>query len=229
MITYALEDMQVGDSVEMEEPPPPLPPPPPPPAPRGPAISCAAQNATARVGDSVNIRCQAASPDQRPLSVAFATDGGRVVGNGMNATLDTRTANPGPVTVTATATDDRNLSASATAGVTLEAPAAAPTASKLADVQFKPNGSYVDNRAKAVLDEIALRLQREADSKAVVAGFGKLATPAGARVAATRSANVKTYLTRDKGIDAQRISTRSAEGADAAEIWIVPAGAQPPQ
>ena len=229
MVTYSLEEMQVGDTVEMEEPYAAPPPPPPPPAPRPPLISCAATNTTVHAGDSVAINCAVSSPDQRPVNVAFATDRGRVTPNGINAMLDTRNLTPGPITVGATVTDDRNLSGSTSVGVNVEGMAAPPGASKVADIQFKPNGAYVDNKAKAILDEVALRLQRDADSKAAVVGFGKLSTPAGQRIATARANNVKTYLSKEKGIDAQRISTSTKEGGDTAEVWIVPAGAQMPQ
>ena len=53
-----------------------------------------------------------------------------------------------------------------------------------------------------------------------------LATPL--RLATARANNVMSYLTRDKGIDAQRVSTRTATGGDTAEVWLVPAGARAP-
>ena len=164
-----------------------------------------------------------------PLTVTFATDRGRVQGNGMNAVLDTRNTVPGPITIAATATDDRNLSASTNVGVNVEALPAPPSASQVGSVQFKPGSAVVDNRAKAVLDEVGLRMQREADAKATIAGSAKLSTAAGRRLATARAANVKAYLTREKGIDAQRISTKTQEGGDTADIWMVPAGASMPQ
>ncbi|HZQ90568.1 MAG TPA: OmpA family protein [Terriglobales bacterium] len=227
MITFALEEMRVGDVVEMEEPPPPAPAAAAPP-PQGPQIACSASPASVRVGDSATVNCEAMSPDNRPVTIAYAADRGRVSGAGARATLNTQSIEPGPVTITATTTDDRNMSASATAMVSVEAPPPPPSPSKAADVMFKPNGAYVDNRAKAVLDDIALRLQRESDSRATVVGMGHLTSPAGNRVAMARAENVRTYLTRDKGIDPQRITTKTGDNGDKAEVWLVPAGAQMP-
>ena len=36
---------------------------------------------------------------------------------------------------------------------------------------FKQNSAYVDNRAKAMLDGIALRMNQERDAKAVIVGY----------------------------------------------------------
>lgn len=230
MITSALEDVHVGDGVEMEEPPPPAPAAvAPAPTPHPPTLACAAQPMTVRAGDSATITCQAASPDHREINVAFTSDRGRVRSRGNVATLDTANLGPGPVTVTATASDDRNLTASATAMVNVEAPPPPPAAARASEVQFKPRGTYVDNRAKAVLDDVALRLQREADARALVKGYGAVDTPAGTRIATARANHVKTYLTRDKGIDPKRVDTATAHGGDTAEIWLVPAGAPMPR
>jgi len=228
MATYAFEDMQVGDQVELEDMPPVVPPPPPP-APMAPTISCSAQPTSVQSGDTSNITCNAASPDNRPVSLAFSTDRGQIAPNGNFATLDTRNVGPGPIRVTATATDDRNMSASMNTMVTVMAPPAPPSASKASELVFKPKSSYVDNKAKALLDDLALRMQREADAKVVIMGHADTSTPAGNRLASARSNNVKTYLTKDKGVDAQRVTTRSSNGSDTAEIWWVPAGAQTPQ
>ena len=228
MVTFAFEDMHVGDHVELEDLPPVVPPPPPP-TPKAPNIACAAQPTSVQVGDTATISCNATSPDDRPLTLSYRADRGQVSGNGNYATLDTRNMGPGPIRVTATATDDRNMTASTNATVSVLAPPAPPSPSKASELVFKPKSAYVDNKAKALLDDLALRMQREADAKVVVMGHADTATPAGNRLATARSNNVKTYLTKDKGVDAQRISTRTSAGGDTAEVWWVPAGAQPPQ
>jgi outer membrane protein OmpA-like peptidoglycan-associated protein len=228
MVTYAFEDMHIGDEVELEDLPP-VPPPAPPPAPKAPNLACSAQPTSIQAGERSTITCEATSPDNRPVTLAFSTDRGQVTPSGNYAMLDTRNTPPGPVRVTATATDDRNLTASTNTTVTVLAPPAPPSPSKTAELVFKPKSAYVDNKAKALLDDLALRMQREPDSKVVVMGHADTSTPAGDRLANARSNNVKTYLTKDKGVDAQRVNTRGSAGGDTAEIWWVPAGAQPPQ
>lgn len=194
-----------------------------------PKISCAASPSTVRVGESSTITCDASSPDNRPLNLTFVTNGGRLSTNRNQATLDTTDAGAGPIAVRATAFDDRQLSATAVTTVNVEAPTpSVPTAQKLTDLDFKPNSAYVDNRSKAVLDDVALKLQQDPTSTAVLAGAADDKEPA--RLATQRADNAKTYLTKSKGIDPQRIKTSSSSLHDRkVEIWTVPAGAAPPQ
>jgi outer membrane protein OmpA-like peptidoglycan-associated protein len=228
MVTFALESIQVGDDVEMAEIPPPPPPPPPPPM-NPPTITCVASPATVHPGENSTVTCQGSSPDDRPLAYTFSADRGQLAPRDNSAVLGTQDLTPGAVTVTSTATDDRNLSASAINTINVEAAPAPPAAAKLADINFKRGGAYVDNKAKAILDDIALRLQREPDSTAVVVGFSD--AKEAKSLAAKRANNVKTYLTRSKGIDPKRIETRVGTngGGMKAEVWIVPAGASMPE
>lgn len=228
IVTYAFEDMHIGDQVELEDLPPVVPPPPPP-APKGPNLVCSAQPTSVQAGERSTITCEATSPDNRPVTLAFSADRGQVTPSGNYAMLDTKNTGAGPIRVTTTATDDRNMTASTSTTVSVLAPPPPPSPSKTAELVFKPKSAYVDNKAKALLDDLALRMQREADARVVINGHADVSTPAGNRLATARSNNVKTYLTKDKGVDASRVNTRSSAGGDTAEIWWVPAGAQPPQ
>jgi outer membrane protein OmpA-like peptidoglycan-associated protein len=105
-------------------------------------------------------------------------------------------------------------------------PPAAPESSKLNEIAFKKNSPRVDNAAKAILDEVALRLQRDADAKAVLVGQADPSEKGAKKIAAQRAVNAKSYLVGEKGIDASRIEVRTGSGsAMSTEIWLVPAGA----
>jgi outer membrane protein OmpA-like peptidoglycan-associated protein/opacity protein-like surface antigen len=207
-------------------------------SPRPPTITCSADPNTVTVGASSAITSNASSPDGRPLTYSYAASSGSITGNISTATLSTGGAQPGAVTVTCSVSDDRNppLTASATTTVNVQAPAPAPappppppTASKLNEVQFKnaAKPARVDNEAKAILDDVALRLQREPDARAVVIGYHDVNEKAGDRLARERAANVKAYLTSEKGIDSNRIEIRTSttQNGKKAEIFLVPAGA----
>src|SRR5581483_6068225 len=105
----------------------------------------------------------------------------------------------GPITVTCNTSDDRGLTASSTTTATVENPPPPPQASKLNEITF-PNEkkpARVDNTAKAILDDVALRLQREPDSKAVVVGYAteaETAKKANKDLAAQRAVNTKACL-----------------------------------
>lgn len=188
-----------------------------------PHISCSANPATVRSGESSTINCTCTSPDNRsPLTFAWTTSTGTLSGSGASEVLDTAGLPSGPVSVGTTCTDDRGLSDATTTTVNVEAPPPVPQSSKLGDCDFKT--ARVDNKCKAVLDDVALRLQRDADSKAVIVGNSG---PKEAKtMAAQRATNAKTYLVKEKGIDASRIELRTGmSGEKKADFYIVPAGA----
>lgn len=223
ILTFSLENIQVGDGVEMFEPPPP--PPPPPPVSTMPSINCVPNPATVKRGESSTVTCDAASPDNHPLTFSYSTSAGRVTPRDNSALLDTSDVQPGPVAVTGTVTDDRNQTASSTANVNVEAPPAPPTPTSQT-ITFKRNSAYVDNKAKAILDGVALQLQQQADATAVVVGHSD--TGERKSLAMLRANNIKNYLA-GKGIDPKRIDTRtSPTPGSMAEVWIVPAGTSLP-
>jgi len=199
-----------------------------------PTASCSANPTTVRAGDPSTITVTAGNPDNRPLTYNYTTTAGRVAGNGASANLDTAGANAGPITVNATVSDDRGLTASCNATVNVEVPPPPPQASKLNECTFEKDKKRpwrVDNACKAVLDEVALRLQREADSKLVIVGHSDPATDKknAANYAAQRAVNSKEYLSGGEAkqqIDPSRIEVRTgAESGQTAEYWLVPAGA----
>jgi outer membrane protein OmpA-like peptidoglycan-associated protein len=193
-----------------------------------PSVSCSANPATVQAGTPSTVTATGQSPDSRPLTYNFTATGGRIAPSGAQATLDTAGASAGPITVTCTATDDRGLSGSNNTSVNVEVPPPPPTASKLNQIEFKnpAKPARVDNEAKAILDDVALRLQREPDAKAVVIGNSEPNEKNGKVIAQQRAVNTKAYLTQEKGIDPSRIDLRTGSGGTrVAEIYLVPAGA----
>lgn len=197
-----------------------------------PQISCSASPSTLQTGASATITCTCTSPDNVPVTVGgWTTSGGSISGTGNSATLDTTGASPGPITINATCTDSRGLTASTTSSVTVEnPPPPPPQASKLNECQY-PNEKKpwrVDNTCKAALDDVALKLQQDSESKLVVVGN---ADPKEKRknLAAERAVDVKAYISggeAKQNIDPSRIETRTGNaGAATSEHWIVPAGA----
>lgn len=247
LMTLAVEDVQVGDGVELEEE-----------APvveqsaapststaftpavaqaeeqaqqqaQPPTVYCSANPATVRVGESSTISCTATSPMERQVTLHFSSPLGQLTPRINRVTLDTTGLQPGPVVVTTTATDEAGLSASASTTVTVEAAPAIPVATKIADLGFKPNSAYVNNQAKAILDDVALRLQREPSTTVLL--VGSAAQTENAQLSTQRATNAGTYLSKTKGIDAGRIQSKPAEqqNGNKVEVWIVPAGAPAPQ
>jgi hypothetical protein len=202
-----------------------------------PTFSCTASPASLQAGGTVNVSCTCTSPDNVPVTVSgWTATSGNITGNGNNATLDTTGASPGTVTVNATCSDQRGLSTPTSTQVTIEAPpppppppAAPAEASKLSQCDF-PNPVKpwrVDNTCKAILDDVAQRLQHDPDSKLVIVGNAE-PTEKRKNLAAERAVNSKAYLSggeAKQGIDPTRIEARTGNGGSkTAEYWIVPAG-----
>jgi hypothetical protein len=252
MILTSLEDIHVGDGVElMDVSDAPVLPPikpsfsnAPEPGANGtanaqpPRITCTAAPTSLRAGESASVSCEAASPDNRPLNITFVANGGKLSSNRNQATLDTTDTPAGPIAVRATAFDDRQMSASTVVTVNVEAPTpAAPTPQKLMELDFKTGSAYVDNRSKAVLDDVALKMQQDPNLNAVLSGQAQPGE--GGTMALRRAQNAMAYLTKSKGIDPQRIQVKaSTEPGQKVEVWTLPAGAalpgttppaQPPQ
>lgn len=199
-----------------------------------PTASCSANPTTVRAGDPSTVTVTAGNPDNRPLTYNYTASAGRVSGSGTSATLDTAGANAGPITVTATVSDDRGLTATCNASVNVEVPPPPPQASQLNSCQFNQDLKRpwrVDNTCKAVLDEVALRLQREADAKLVIVGHSDPAADKknAADYAQQRAVNSKAYLSGGEAkqqLDPTRIEVRTgAETGQTADFWLVPAGA----
>jgi outer membrane protein OmpA-like peptidoglycan-associated protein len=194
-----------------------------------PQISCSANPTTVTAGSPSTISCTCSSPDGRKVSTSnWVASAGKVSGTEGSATLDTAGMQAGPVSVSATCTDDRGLTATGNANVNVEVPAAAPEASKLNEIDFKKNSAHVDNKAKAALDDVALRLKSDPETKAVIVGEYAAGEKAGQKLAAQRAVNAKAYLTQGEagqGIDPTRIEVRTGNGGEMKdENWIVPAG-----
>src|SRR5215469_1064498 len=197
-----------------------------------PTMSCSADPASAQAGSPVTVTCTCTSPDGVPVSVSgWTSSGGTVSGNGNVATLTTTGASAGPITVNATCTDSRGLTTNASAQTNVEVPPPPPPkSSKLSQCDFpnKVKPWRVDNTCKAILDDVALRMQQEPDSKLVIVGNAE-PTEKRKNLAAERAVDSKAYLSggeAKQSIDSSRIETRTGNaGTKTAEYWIVPAGA----
>ncbi|MGH9480323.1 MAG: OmpA family protein, partial [Terriglobales bacterium] len=130
-----------------------------------------------------------------------------------------------------TVTDDRGLSSSCSAQGIIQMPPP-PQASLAATLPFLPDSSLVNNIAKVSLDDVALRLQKDASARAVIIGAAtdfellrRLSPAMALRLAEERAVHAKQYLVKQKGIARGRIEVRHGAGMHTASVWIVPQGA----
>jgi outer membrane protein OmpA-like peptidoglycan-associated protein len=212
-----------------------------------PTISCSASPSTIKPGEGSTVTAVGVSSQNRPLTYGYSATAGSINGSGATAAFSSAGAPTGVVGITCNVSDDKGHTATANTSVTITAPYVAPVphTQALSSISFasdKERPTRVDNEAKAVLDEIALDLQRQPDAKLVVVGNSDATEKAKAAreqkaalrrkhlkvedLAAERAVNVKEYLVTEKGIDASRISVATGT-ADAQDVqnYLVPSGA----
>jgi len=204
--------------------------------PRPPTATCSASPQTIKPGDSFTVNVSAESPDNSPLTYSYTSSSGSISGTGNSASETTSTANANStITATANIVDARGLSTTCSATVTVQpmpVVAAPPEVISAGECKFNQSNKpgRVDNECKAVLDEVALQLQRQPNGKVVVVGYtDETETVKMTQLAGQRAVNVKYYLTSGEGgagIDASRIEARSGTVKEkGAKIYIVPEGA----
>jgi len=96
------------------------------------------------------------------------------------------------------------------------APPHQPTELRTDEIHFEPGSARLTNIAKAILDDVALRMKQEPTSTAVVIGYTDNRENTGANhdLDRRRAEAVRDYLVSRHGIDPSRISV---EGRDARE------------
>ncbi len=219
--------------------PPPPPPPPPPPAPvrvenRPPTVSLDADKTNAITCDTVRFRANASDPDGDPLTYAWTTSQGKIVGDGANVTLDPGCLPAGAdVAVTVTVNDGHNHTASATRHVTIEAKPKPQTITRSVGPFPKVNvggGTRLNNIDKSVLDDMATRMRQDPGSRLLIVGYADKGERGADVLSRKRAEAVKAYIVKERGIDASRIITRGAgaAGGRRAELTFVPDGADMP-
>ena len=212
-----------------------------------PTASCSASPSTLLTGATSNITCTGLSPQDRPLTYTYSASAGTISGAGTSALFSATGAPTGPVTINCNVQDDKNHSTSSEVALTIEAPAPLPLphAQELCTLSFerdKKRPTRVNNEAKACLDEIALNLQANPDTKAVLVADSTAkekettakqeehaAKHKHTRVqyfAEQRAVNAKDYLVSEKGIDPARVAIATGPGDDQnVQDYLVPAGA----
>jgi outer membrane protein OmpA-like peptidoglycan-associated protein len=204
--------------------------------PRAPTATCSASPQTIKPGDSFTLTVAAESLDESTLTYSYSSSAGNITGTGNSATETTTSANAGStITATANVVDGRGLSTSCSAAVTVQpfpVVTAPPEVISAGECKFNMSNKpgRVDNECKAVLDEVALQVQRQPNGTVVVVGYtDEQETVKMTQLAGQRAVNVKYYLTSGEGgagIDASRVQVKAGTvKSKSAKIYIVPEGA----
>jgi hypothetical protein len=202
------------------------------PAPPPPTMTCTADRSTVLAGERAEITANVNDASGTAIRFTWQTNGGQIFGSGSIVQLDTSGLTPGIYTVTGRAENELHSACDCTAAITVQAPPAAPQASKVSACDFAPGSAGADNVCKRNLDDVAVRLQSDPRSKVVLVGSADLKEPRAAKLAGERTASCQKYLQEKKGVDASRVEVRSAAGVAGAstenrrvDIVFVPDGA----
>jgi len=89
---------------------------------RPPTMSCSASPSSVHPGDRVHITATASNPDNDPLTFAWQSSGGRIIGSGPEVELDTTGVEPSRYTVTGQVNNGRGGTADCRTEFSVEAP-----------------------------------------------------------------------------------------------------------
>jgi outer membrane protein OmpA-like peptidoglycan-associated protein len=184
----------------------------PPPPPAAFALNCRADATTVRVGESVRITADASGPATIQWT---ATEGTLTPTSGPSVTWSSAGVPMGTtVTITATASGRETASCQVRVRVEEPPPPRQPSTRTMSCTEFAARSARIDNRCKAVLDDVAVQLRSNSSATVRITGYGDDARdPARARTLANqRAQNASAYLTRTHGIDASRIMAGAGSG-----------------
>ncbi|HJQ25948.1 MAG TPA: AMIN domain-containing protein [Blastocatellia bacterium] len=209
-----------------------------------PNITCniVASNTNVTEGDRITLR--ATGTGDSNFSYNWTTTGGRLSATtGREVTLNT-TGVIGPITITVRLAPDRTRcgepcpGSSCSLTITTREVPPPPTRPRplipCGPIFFVFNSARITNEHKACLDEVAIQLQQDPRSTAVIDGHRDSAERVG--ISLTRANNARDYLVTEKGIDAARITVRNFGDTcpfpngdrklnGRVEFWILPEGA----
>jgi outer membrane protein OmpA-like peptidoglycan-associated protein len=202
------------------------------PAPPAPTMTCTADRSTVLAGERAEITANVNDASGTVIRFTWQSNGGQIFGSGSIVQLDTSGLAPGIYSVTGRAENELHSACDCTAAVTVQAPPAAPQASKVSACDFAPGSAGADNVCKRNLDDVAVRLQSDPRSKVVLVGYAEPHEARAAKLAGERAASGQKYLQEKKGVDPSRVEVRTAAAAAGAgrenrrvDIVFVPDGA----
>lgn len=189
---------------------------------------CTVSPSVVMPGDTVTISCQC------DKVTGWNSSGGHITPEEPVAEVETAGAAAEPLEVTGQCIRGNKQTPFAVFA-SLEVPPPPPMVGKVNTITFAESKypSVVDNTARAVLDDDALRLK--ADPNATIVIVAHLGPPMAnhankheSDLVAERAVNAKYYLVKSQGIDGSRIQVRTGAGDVAsADIYWVPQGADP--
>jgi len=168
-----------------------------------PVVNCLTSTLDVTSGESVELRVRATDPDGHALTYSFSSPVGRVNGSGETATFDATGVKAGTYAITATATDSRGGKGSCTISVNVSERLSV-TKDKCG--QFGYLSVRVDNCAKAILDDLSVRMKNEPQLRANIIGYVDGRYEASNKTLGERRATAVVRYLESKGVESSRLS-----------------------
>jgi outer membrane protein OmpA-like peptidoglycan-associated protein len=171
---------------------------------RPPTIECLTTTMDVASGGSVELRARASDPDGDKLTYSWSATGGAVSGTGETATFNAAGVRAGSYAVTVTADDGRGGKSSCSMTVNVSERLSV-TKDKCG--YFMPGKARVDNCAKAILDDLAVRMKNDPKLRANVIGYTDASRLEKSKKALgeSRAKAVAAYLEK-QGVEASRLT-----------------------
>jgi outer membrane protein OmpA-like peptidoglycan-associated protein len=168
---------------------------------RPPAVDCLTTTMDVASGGSIELRAKASDPDNDKLTYNWSSTGGSVSGSGDSATFNAVDVKAGSYTVTATVDDGRGGKASCSMTVNVS--------ERLSVTKdncgfFAPGRARVDNCAKALLDDLAVRMKNDPKLRANIIGYTDSSEKA-KKLGEKRAKAMADYLEK-QGVEASRLT-----------------------
>ncbi|MGD8329613.1 MAG: OmpA family protein [Acidobacteriota bacterium] len=186
-----------------------------PPVNRPPTLSCRAERTSVRVGESVRLFADVNDPDGDAVTVTWNTQAGTISPRqGETVTWSSQGVRPGSGPVVAEASDGYGGTADCQLTLTVNEPPPPPepTILTFSCSEFPSGNTRIDNRCKAILDDVALQMRQNPRATAVITGHSDSAgsDEVNNRMSMERADNAEAYLVETHGIGGDRIDTASA-------------------
>lgn len=178
---------------------------------RAPTLTCEAERSTMRQGESTRLVATASDPDGDALTVNWTAGFGSISpATGDEVTWSSRGLAPGSGTIRGRVDDTYGGTAECTVAVSVEAPPppAEPTILHFGVGEFRSGNARIDNRMKAILDDVALQLRQNSGATAAITGYSdsRGSDEANDKAALERAENARAYLVETHSIDSSRIT-----------------------
>ena len=190
-----------------------------PPVNRPPTITCRAERTNVRTGESVRLFATVNDPDGDDITVVWNTQAGSITPReGETVTWSSQGVRPGSGPVTVRASDGYGGTADCELTLSVSAPPPPPEDRVLTFgcSEFPSGNTRVDNRCKAILDDVALQLRQNPRATAVITGHSDStgSDETNDAMSLDRADNAEAYLVDTHGINATRIDTASAGSSE---------------